>query len=94
MELVNMWNMKPAVMVDTFNNTTTTTTTKYSHSNNKEQQQGNMFSSGNLLTQLLVSQAILDSNEYKTLSFENLEQLKRVSLFFFFIIIIMLFLIV
>lgn len=62
MELVNMWNMKP---LETFNE------------KNKDQNE-NLFSSGNLLTQLLVSQAILDSNEFKILSFEKLDKLKKV----------------
>lgn len=38
----------------------------------------NMFSSSHLLTQLLVSQAILDSNEFEILTFENLDKLKKV----------------
>lgn len=62
MELVNIWNMKP---LETFNE------------KNKDQNE-NLFSSGNLLTQLLVSQAILDSNEFKILSFEKLDKLKKV----------------
>lgn len=58
-----MWNMKP-IILETYDT---------------KQNQSDMFSSGNLLTQLLVSQAILDSNDYKILSFEKLENLKRVS---------------
>lgn len=62
MELVNMWNMKP-----------------HEPFNEKKKDQGeNLFSSGNLLTQLLVSQAILDSNEFQILPFEKLDKLKKV----------------
>jgi hypothetical protein len=65
-EVGNMWNMKPKEM--------------HQHQQQNQQQHYNinMFSSSHLLTQLLVSQAILDSNEFKILSFENLDKLKKV----------------
>lgn len=66
-ELGNMWNMKPILE---------TCTKENQHHNNNNV---SMFSSGNLLTQLLVSQAILDSNDFKILSFEKLDALKKVS---------------
>ncbi|KAI8094366.1 Up-regulated during septation-domain-containing protein [Thamnidium elegans] len=61
MELGNLWNMKPVENYDTKFNDKKTS----------------MFSSGNLLTQLLVSQALLDSNQFKILSFEKLDNLKK-----------------
>lgn len=64
-ELGNMWNMKP--ILETY-------TKEHQHHNNNNV---SMFSSGNLLTQLLVSQAILDSNDFKILSFEKLDSLKK-----------------
>ncbi|KAI9260961.1 hypothetical protein EDC94DRAFT_520148 [Helicostylum pulchrum] len=62
MELGNLWNMKPVENYDTKFNDEKTS----------------MFSSGNLLTQLLVSQALLDSNQFEILSFEKLDNLKKV----------------
>ncbi|KAI8387338.1 hypothetical protein BD560DRAFT_114849 [Blakeslea trispora] len=38
-----------------------------------------MFSSSKLLTELLISQAIIDSSEFKPLSFDHLEALKKVN---------------
>lgn len=64
MELGNLWNMKPVENYETKYNT---------------QESTSMFSSGSLLTQLLVSQAILDSNEFEILSFEKLDDLKKVN---------------
>lgn len=62
MELGNLWNMKPVENYDKKFN----------------EEKTSMFSSGNLLTQLLVSQALLDSNQFEILSFEKLDNLKKV----------------
>lgn len=63
-EVNNMWNMKPIEV----------------HKGEEQEKHYNinMFSSSHLLTQLLVSQAILDSNEFKIQSFEDLDKLKKV----------------
>ena len=46
--------------------------------NKTDTENDTMFSSSNLLVELLISQAILDSSEFKALSFDNLEALKKV----------------
>ncbi|KAI8373514.1 hypothetical protein EDC96DRAFT_22176 [Choanephora cucurbitarum] len=48
--------------------------------NQTDTENDTMFSSSNLLVELLISQAILDSSEFKALSFDNLEALKKVGL--------------
>lgn len=67
MELVNMWNIKPHHDL-------------YGIDTNKSQYHhlDTMFSSSHLLTQLLISQAILDSNDFKVLTFDKLDKLKKV----------------
>ncbi|KAG2207264.1 hypothetical protein INT46_003183 [Mucor plumbeus] len=66
MELVNMWNIKPHHDL-------------YGIDTNKSQYHhlDTMFSSSHLLTQLLISQAILDSNDFKVLTFDKLDKLKK-----------------
>ncbi|KAL9549577.1 hypothetical protein MBANPS3_005143 [Mucor bainieri] len=66
MELGNMWNMKPHHDVYVLDST------KHQHP-----PMDTMFSSSHLLTQLLISQAILDSNDYQVLTFDTLDKLKK-----------------
>jgi len=67
MELGNMWNIKPHHDVYDLDST-----------KNQHHAMDTMFSSSHLLTQLLISQAILDSNEFKVLTFDTLDKLKKV----------------
>ncbi|KAL7322476.1 hypothetical protein PS15p_211476 [Mucor circinelloides] len=66
MELGNMWNIKPHHDVYDLDST-----------KNQHHAMDTMFSSSHLLTQLLISQAILDSNEFKVLTFDTLDKLKK-----------------
>ncbi|KAK4520878.1 uncharacterized protein ATC70_006759 [Mucor velutinosus] len=66
MELGNMWNMKPQHDVYALDN-----------ARHQHHAMDTMFSSSHLLTQLLVSQAILDSNDFQVLTFDTLDKLKK-----------------
>lgn len=69
LELVgNMWNMKPVLEQEVV----------YHNDFEKRSENTTMFSSSFLLTQLLISQAVLDSNDFKILTFDNLDKLKKV----------------
>jgi coenzyme F420-reducing hydrogenase delta subunit len=65
-----MWNMKPVLEEEVV----------YHDGFEKKPENKTMFSSSFLLTQLLISQAVLDSNDFKILTFDNLDKLKKVRL--------------
>lgn len=67
MELGSMWNIKPHHDVYALDSA------KHQH-----HAMDTMFSSTHLLTQLLISQAILDSNDFQVLTFDALDKLKKV----------------
>ncbi|CEP10817.1 hypothetical protein [Parasitella parasitica] len=73
MELVNMWNIKPDHGIYSMDSS------KNQHRQRQQQHHhsDNMFSSSHLLTQLLISQAMLDSNDYEILTFDKLDKLKK-----------------
>ncbi|KAI8647878.1 hypothetical protein BD408DRAFT_3039 [Parasitella parasitica] len=78
-ELVNMWNIKPDHGLYSMDSA------KKQHQPHQQRQQqqqqqhpDTMLSSSHLLTQLLISQAILDSNDYEILTFDTLDKLTKV----------------
>ncbi|KAI9480750.1 MAG: Up-regulated during septation-domain-containing protein [Benjaminiella poitrasii] len=66
-ELNNMWNMK---LIDNRGS-------KHHHYGTMPSSSSSKATANQLLTQLLISQAMLDSSDYRTLSFENVDKFKK-----------------